>query len=109
MKGRPEAIEVLEKALQISVYDARIHQALLPLYRAEGNTKKVIRSARFLVKLLPDDVGDEVALELWLDLAAALLEDGQQEEARAALREAQELDGEAPRLQELKKKLQEEE
>ena len=100
---------MLEKALEISVYDARVHQALLPLYRAEKNTKKVIRSARFLVKLLPDDIADEVALELWLDLTEALLEDGQQEEARAALREAEKLDEEAPRLQELKKKLQEEE
>lgn len=94
----PEAIAVLEEALWVNLFDLRIHQMLLPLYRAAGAGEKALRSARSAVALLDDKVPDEAAANLCIDLAEICLERGLREEAQAALEEAKRRDAESERV-----------
>ncbi|MFQ5844170.1 MAG: tetratricopeptide repeat protein [Planctomycetota bacterium] len=104
---RADAVRVLEETLRITLYDPGVHRALMPLYRGPGDAGKRVRSARFLVHLLPDDVDDETAAAAWLDLAEALIDDGKEGEAREALKKAAELHEEAPRIRKLRERLEE--
>jgi len=108
-RGRDkDALAALEDALGITVFDRSVHLMALPLFRKFGRTKDAVRSARCAVELLDTDQ-DPLPLiaNTWLDLAEALLADGQPEKARAAVAEARRiLDGEEfPRLEEVEKKL----
>jgi cytochrome c-type biogenesis protein CcmH/NrfG len=98
---------VLEESFRITPFLPAPHEAAIPLYRKAGETKKALRSARCLVALHGDQVSDEEMAGRWLLLAEVYLEDGQPNEARAALKEAEKLAPEADkdRRAELERKL----
>ncbi|HEX5137415.1 MAG TPA: tetratricopeptide repeat protein [Planctomycetota bacterium] len=102
-----EAIKVCEECFNVNPFDPRPHLAALPLYRKAGETKKAVRSARCLVALRGEQDTDEEVAGRWLTLAEVLLEDGQRQEAGAAVKEAGKLapDENAERRAELEKKL----
>jgi tetratricopeptide (TPR) repeat protein len=102
-----DAMRVLEEAMFVTPFHREVHELALPLYREAGERKKAVRAARCLVALRAEDDTEEEQAARWLTLADVLLEDGQKEEAGAAVREAQRLAPEehAERREELKKKL----
>ncbi len=102
-----DAITTLEQALGITLFDVRMHTALLPLYRKAGAKKKAVRTARVRVALRDAKTSE---LELgwrWIDLAEVLAEDDQAAEATKALNEAIKLGefDDEPRVNALKEKL----
>jgi tetratricopeptide (TPR) repeat protein len=91
-RGRnKDAIRVLEEALRVTVFDRSLHEALLPFYRAAMERKKAIRTARCAVALRAEQDSDEDLGLRWLVLAEVFLEDGQRDEAKVALAEAEKL------------------
>jgi len=102
-----EAVKVLEEAFRSNPFVREVHQLAIPVYRRTGDAKKAVRSARCLVALRAEQDSDEEVAERWLTLAEVLLEDGQRQEAGAALQEAEKLapDENEERRGELKKKL----
>ena len=101
-----DALRVLEEALRVTLFDRRVHEEMLPLLRQLDQKKNAIRAARCVVALRAEDDSDFMLADRWLDLAEVLFEDGQGEEARAALSEAKKLvDAEdLPRIGEIEKK-----
>ncbi len=108
-RNRPkDALTALEDALEITVFDRDIQRAITPLYRSTGQKKKAIRSARCAVELLDQDQDPEqLVANTWLELAEALLDDGQKEKAKAAIAEAKRaMDGEDfPRIKQVEERL----
>jgi tetratricopeptide (TPR) repeat protein len=102
-----DALRVLEEALRVTLFDRRVHEEMLPLLRKLDQKKKAIRAARCVVALRAEEDSDFMLADRWLDLAEVLFEDGQSEEARAALSEARKLvDADVmPRIGELEKKI----
>ena len=105
-----QAIRILEEANNVTVYNRPTHEALIPLYRAAGERKKAIRSARCLVALKAEQDSDEEVGLRWVLLAEVLLEDGRKDDAKAAVAEAEKLfaadvpESTLPRLKALKEK-----
>jgi len=102
-----DAIRALEEALRITLYDIRVFNALLPLYREAKDWKNAIRSARCRVALRSEEDEDEVAAMRYVDLGEVLLQAGNAKEAAVALAEAHKLASaeEVPAIAELEKKL----
>jgi tetratricopeptide (TPR) repeat protein len=107
-RQRPaDAVRALEEALRVTVFDRRVHAALLPLYRAAGEKEKAVRAARCIVALKTEEDADAAVASMWLDLAEALHEAGRTPEARGVLEEAKRLASpdELPRLKEVEDRL----
>ena len=107
LNRKEDALRVLDEALRVTLFDRRVHEEMLPLLRSLDQKKKAVRAARCVVALRAEDDSDIVLAERWIDLAEVLFEDGQSEEARAALSEAKKLvDAEdLPRLGEVEKRI----
>ena len=86
-----DAIRTLEEALGVTVFDMNVQRPLVLLYRKVGERKKAIRSARVVVALITEQVPEDEAANMWLDLTEVLLDDGQVEEAKSAFGEAKKL------------------
>lgn len=107
-RGRPQdAVRALEEALRVTLFDRRVHAALLPLCREAKDHEGAIRAARCIVALKTEEDGDEAVASMWLDLAEVLHEAGRATDAKGALEEARKLaDPDAlPRLKEIEDRL----
>jgi tetratricopeptide (TPR) repeat protein len=98
-KDLAKAIDWANQAVQINVLDAEVHRTLAAALEAAGRTKDVILEYETLIRLVPDDLGNHLAL------ARAFQKIGQPAKARDVVSKLLELDAEFPGAKELLEQL----
>jgi len=101
-KDFAKAIHWANQAIQINVMDAEAHRTLAAGLEAAGRTKDTILEYESLIRLVPDQ------LENHLALAKALHKTGQADKARGVLEKLIELDAEFPGAKDLLEQLKRE-
>ncbi len=94
-----KAIDWANQAIQINVLDAEVHRTLAAALEAAGRTKDTILEYETLVRLVPDDLGNHLAL------AKALQKTGQLDKAHDVVKKLIELDADFPGAKELLEQL----
>ena len=94
-----KAIDWANQAVQINVMDAAVHRTLAAALEAAGRTKDVVLEYETLIRLVPEDLGNHLAL------AKALQKTGQPGKARDVVKKLTELDAEFPGAKELLEQL----